>query len=89
MPDVGDSGFFILSGREVIFMTEEQKLVKRAEKAYFKSGANQQPANTSGISTHGGKEYVVLENVNGILAVYRILNDERLRRLKRWPKEFD
>jgi hypothetical protein len=30
---------------------------------------------------------VVLENVNGPLAVYRVRNDRTLKRLRRWPKD--
>jgi hypothetical protein len=33
--------------------------------------------------------YVVLENVNGVLAVYRVRNDGMLRRMRRWPKAIE
>jgi hypothetical protein len=36
-----------------------------------------------------GRQYVVLANVNGLLAVYRIKPDGLLRRLKRWPRALD
>ena len=29
--------------------------------------------------------YVVLRNVNGILSVYRVRNDGKLKGLRRWP----
>ncbi len=63
------------------------KIVARAYSAWFRSGANIQPANTSGLVTYDGKDYVVLENNGGVLAVYRVRTpDGRLRRMKRPPK---
>lgn len=69
-------------------------LTRRAFRAYFRSagpcGADQ-PSSYSGVETaENGRHYVVLSggrNESGICAVYRISNDERLRRLKRWPKD--
>jgi hypothetical protein len=57
--------------------------------AYFRSGhpASPHPSNSSGVVEHDGKQYVVLHNVNGVLAVYRILTSGALKRLKRWPTE--
>ena len=68
-------------------MTDD--LVRRALAAYFRGGADIQPANTSGVVEHEGKSYVVLHNVNGILAVYRVRNDGVLKGLKRWPKAIE
>lgn len=55
----------------------EHDLIPRAFAAYFRSVSYpeiyQQPSNTSGIVEHDGKEYVVLHNTNGILAVYRVI----------------
>jgi hypothetical protein len=66
------------------------EMVKRATAAWFRSGGDDQPGSgPSGIREHEGKKYVVLENVNGILAVYRIKNDGLLRRMKRWPKAIE
>lgn len=49
-------------------------------------GAQQPAANQSGPATVGGLAYVVLRNVSGVLAVYRVLPISRtLKRLKRWP----
>jgi hypothetical protein len=62
--------------------------VSRAFAAYFRSCtaySPDQPDGASGIVEHEGKEYVVLHNVNGILAVYRIQNNGRLKGLRRWP----
>lgn len=67
-------------------------LTQRAFAAYFRECSRkrwlvQQPANSSGLVTHNGKDYVVLENIRGTLAVYRVRNDGKLKALKRWPKE--
>ena len=65
-------------------MLTEEELTKRAIRAYFSRVYRElgvmalYPSNASGIEKHGGKEYVVLRNVNGVLAVYEIRND-RLR----------
>jgi site-specific DNA-cytosine methylase len=65
--------------------------------AYYRSGhreglSDEQitiPANTSHVAEAAGKQYVVLENVNGVLAVYRVRNDGILKGLKRWPQELN
>ena len=63
------------------------EITRRAFSAYFRSGGDDvaQPASSSGPVTHDGKQYVVLDNVNGVLAVYRLRNDGKLKRLRRWP----
>lgn len=71
-------------------------LGNRALAAYFRnanqSGAiSQQPGTPDDVEVDGLR-YIVLSNINGILAVYRvrIVNDEQvLKGLKRWPKEID
>lgn len=69
---------------------DEDDMVRRAMAAWFRSGGTDQPAQVpSGIREHLGKRYVALENVNGILAVYRIKNDGILKCLKRWPKDIE
>lgn len=45
-----------------------------------------QPSSESASETVGGRDYVVLRNLNGILAVYRVLPNG-IKRLQRWPKE--
>jgi hypothetical protein len=35
------------------------------------------------------RHYVVLANINGILAVYRVKSDGCLKRLRRWPKALE
>jgi hypothetical protein len=66
-------------------LDEDDDLTRRAFAAYFRSGGTDQPANYSGVREHKGLRYVVLENVNGTLAVYRIRRDEVLKGLRRWP----
>jgi hypothetical protein len=65
--------------------------IDRAFAAYFRTeGAYAaQPSNHSDVQEHAGKEYVVLRNVNGILAVYRIRPSGELKRLRRWPTELE
>jgi hypothetical protein len=64
----------------------DNDLTRRAFAAYFRAGGTDQPAGTSGQVEHNGRRYVVLHNVNGTLAVYRILNNGRLKGLRRWPR---
>lgn len=64
-----------------------ENFIIRAKAAWLRSGAIEQPSNDSEIREHDGKKYVVLVNVRGVLAVYRIKNDEALKRLRRYPKE--
>ena len=53
-------------------------------------GAQQPAANLSGPATAGSLDYIVLRNIGGVLAVYRVLPvSKTLKRLKRWPKEVE
>jgi hypothetical protein len=70
----------------------EQELTTRAIRAYWIAEkkrlpeyAINQPSSASGTVEHEKKTYVVLRNVNGIMAVYRVRNDGMLKRLRRWP----
>jgi len=67
---------------------EDEKIVLRAISAMFRQGGpgTRIPANYSGITTFKEKKYVVLANAGGVLAVYRVRNDDKLKGLKRWPK---
>ena len=87
-----------MSTREVLAeATDNEPLIRRAMAAYYRAGHragnddNQIiiPANTSYLCEVDGKQYVVLENVNGILAVYRVRTSGALKELKRWPKELE
>ena len=62
------------------------QLTSRAMSAYFRTGGSDQPNITlSGKRQHEGRTYVVLNNVSGLLAAYRLRNDGVLKRLKRVP----
>jgi hypothetical protein len=56
----------------------EQRLIARAMRAYFIApkkegcGSPDQPSNNSDVWEVKGKRYVVLPNVNGILAIHRV-----------------
>jgi hypothetical protein len=70
------------------------ELVNRAIAAHYRASGRegviyQQPAfDSSDVEELGGKRYVVLRNINGILRVYRVRpSDGVLRALRRWPKE--
>ncbi|MBR0568008.1 hypothetical protein J5J83_17945 [Azoarcus sp. L1K30] len=64
-------------------------ILKRAIAGYFRYGdsatTNQPSTADSGVVEHEEKQYAVLRNVNGVLAVYRVRTDGVLKRLKRWP----
>ena len=64
-------------------------LTRRAFTAYFRSGGTDQPSGGPATTTHGGKQYVVLRNARGLLAVYRVRNDGMLKRLRRWPSALE
>jgi len=74
----------------------DEDLTRRAFAAYFRNPAPGvpdamplQPSNTSGVVTHDGLTYIELHNGSGTLAVYRLLNNGRLKRLRRWPEAID
>ncbi len=72
---------------------DEEELVTRAIRAYFtrmrREGIHSpaQPANTSGLRTYGGREFVVLENINGPQAVYKVKDNGRIEYVEYsdWP----
>lgn len=69
--------------------TALQQLTQRAIKHHTGRvpGAQQPAADLSGPATAGGLDYIVLRNISGVLAVYRVRPISRtLKRLKRWPK---
>ena len=75
--------------RNAMKKATDANFLSRAMAAYFRSGADIQPASDSGVVAHEGRLYVVLRNVNRVLAVYRIRNDGMLKRLIRWPDAID
>ena len=70
-------------------LLDDEDYLRRGIAAWFRGGGYDQPANDSGVEDCNGKSYVVLRNVNGTLAVYRIRNEGILKRLKRWPEEIE
>lgn len=68
--------------------TDLHHLTERAIALYVRKPGTDQPAvDLSGQATAGGLDYIVLRNLGGVLAVYRVLPISRtLKRLKRWPK---
>lgn len=67
---------------------DENELVERARIAFAKSGAADQPGEESDVVELNSVAYVVLRNVNGILAVYD-WDGAALTRAKTWPPELD
>jgi hypothetical protein len=65
--------------------------VARAFAAYFRveGPTAPEPASSSGVAEADGKQYIVLRNINGVLAVYRIRTSGVLKRLTRWPAELN
>ena len=64
----------------------EDELISRAFRAHFRTGHADQPSRySSAVETHAGRSYAVLRNLRGVLAVYRVRTDGRLKRLGRWP----
>jgi hypothetical protein len=78
-------------------IADDDTLLRRAFAAYYRSGAREGftpeqlniPANDSYVTEHGGKFYVVLQNINGVLAVYRVRTSGVLKALRRWPKDIE
>ncbi len=69
----------------------DQQLLYAAIDAYFRSGQIDQPANYSGVHTHDGRDYVVLRNRFGTLAMYLVGDGDTLEALDmdKWPDELD
>lgn len=63
---------------------------QRALAAYFRTADEivDQPSDADLIE-YDGKDYVVLRNRQGVLAVYRVRTSGALKRLKRWPAELE
>jgi hypothetical protein len=67
-------------------MFNHDDLTRRAFAAYFRTGGSEPPARDSGVVEYNDKLYVVLRHAgDGVLAVYRVRNNEILRRMRRWP----
>lgn len=71
--------------------TRNDQYVSRAFRAYWRTESVQRSAfphrDWSKLESHFGREYVVLRDPRGVIAVYRVrAYDGILRRLKRWPR---
>ncbi len=64
--------------------------MNRAERAYFRRYGRQAdiPANYSGVEHYRGRDYAVLRNGRGTLAVY-LVGPHRIRQLDEWPRALD
>jgi hypothetical protein len=62
------------------------KFETRALASYFHRGGKELPT-TPRTETLYNRQYVVLENPSGVLAIYRITNQGHLKYLSRPPKE--
>jgi hypothetical protein len=74
----------------VTTLARDEDLCRRAVAAYHRTASpiqavTDQPAGGGDVVEHQDKTYVVLSNVRGTLAVYRVRADGILKRLKRWP----
>jgi hypothetical protein len=58
-------------------------LTRRAYAAHFRRGDDvEQPSSSlSGVESQHGREYIVLRNVNRVLAVYAVTRQRRVRRV--------
>lgn len=68
-------------------MDSEQDLIRRAMAAHLRGGGT--PGDIRGHAhTRGdGKTHVALTQGGRTVAVYRVRNDGKLKRLRRWPVE--
>ena len=65
----------------------DTELERRALAAYFRNGGTDQPLGGADVVEHEGKRYVVLSNLKGTLAVYRVRNNGMLKGMRRPPRE--
>jgi hypothetical protein len=63
---------------------DESELVDRARMAFAKAGGAELPGSGSDVQEVDGIPFVVLRNVNGILAVYNY-DGTSLKRVHEWP----
>ena len=68
---------------------DEEAYMKRAMSAFARTSTILPTYKESCIWEHEGLNYAVLRNSYKLLAVYRITNAGQLKRLKRWPEEFE
>ena len=76
-------------GTPISSYEQEGELLRRAYAAWFRSGGSDQPGSSSSVDVADDKQYVVLRNARGTMAVYRVRTDGILKRMKRWPRDLD
>jgi hypothetical protein len=65
---------------------DRDDILRRALAAHFRYGGTDQPsALSSAVEKHGGKWYAVLRGRRGVIGVYRVRNDGKLKKLIRLP----
>jgi hypothetical protein len=63
-------------------------IMQRAMRAFYRTdyaAMNQPSSSDSCMEHHQGRDYAVLRNCCGTLAVYRVLSSGKLKGLDRWP----
>ena len=74
---------------KILSRSLNDEAVRRALSAYYRYrgyGGSPDAHSSSEHVQHEGLEYVVLANGFETLAVHRLGNNDRLRRLRRWPE---
>jgi len=70
---------------------DDPAIVRRALAAWYSTDETEAPGHPDPAASHHvrlhGHEYVVLRDGYSLLAVYRLRNDGKLKRLRRWPGE--
>ncbi|GGX01451.1 hypothetical protein GCM10007242_02930 [Pigmentiphaga litoralis] len=64
-------------------------LIKRAIKAYLRSGSPDQPGKDSLIREADGQRYVLVRNKAGLMAVYLVVGTTSVQRVREWPESLD
>jgi len=81
--------------RHIAQAKDNERVIDRAFAAWFRAGKRAGatspdiPANDSYLCELAGRRYVILQNINGIMAVYRVKTNGILREMRRWPRELD
>lgn len=74
-------------------IANDADLLRRGYAAWFREAgrkgyvASQPNSALSGVEEAGGKKYVVLRNIRGLMVAYRVRNDGKLKALRRVPAE--
>jgi hypothetical protein len=93
VPGDGDTQGFPLSASQSYNpfranMTDER--IQKAVPIYlaqYRQGDQQPSFTLSSVDTVNEKCYIVLRNIDGILAVYRHMKDGSFKHMVRWPKQ--